>query len=69
MSPQPVPKICRRDVDKSVEVRLVEIVSTLFRSNELLNASDLGIVLVISSVLKMCWKIPRLYNFCGKQCP
>jgi hypothetical protein len=34
---------------------MVEIVSALLRSNELLYASDLGIVLVISSVLEMCW--------------
>jgi hypothetical protein len=66
MCPQPIPKGYRHDVDKSVEVRGIEIVSALLRSDELLDASDLGIVLVVSSMFKMCWQISRLYNLCSK---
>ena len=66
MCPQPIPKCCRHDVDKSVEVRGIEIVSALLRSDELLDASDPGIVLVVSRMFKMRWQISSLYNLCSE---
>lgn len=66
MIPQPVVEVCRHDVDKSVEVRGIEVISPLLGGNELLYAPDLGIVLVVGGMFKMRRQISRLYYFCNE---